>query len=170
MLNLGIEYNLNPIDIKPQPHKAEVDRKPHAYAGGFGNLRSVPSSDAGPTVNKWQLGLYGGIIKKFTTTNAWLVGVEFSHDASIAVAGMRRGEEVSPWLFSVIGGHQFCFGRFGFSQQLGHYTYRDYESPNNFFQRYAITYLIAMRIPVGISLKAHKQEAEQMDVRIGYVF
>ncbi len=169
-LNLGMEYNLNPSDIKPQPHKAAVDRKLHGYLGGFGNMRTVPSSDSGPTVNQWQFGVYGGIIKKFTTTNAWLVGAEFSHDSSIEEAGTRRGEAVSPWLFSILAGHQFCFGRFGFSQQLGHYTYRDYDFNTDFFQRYAITYLIAMKIPVGISLKAHAQEAEQMDVRVGYIF
>jgi hypothetical protein len=58
----------------------------------------------------------------------------------------------------------------GFSQQVGHYTYRDYDFRTDFFQRYAITYLAANRLTLGISLKAHTQEAEQMDVRVAYIF
>lgn len=169
-LNVGLEYMLKPFDIRPQPFKAAVDKRVHPIAGTFGNLRSVPSSDAGPTVNLWQLGVYGGILRKFTTTNAWLITAEVSHDASIQEKGKREGEDVSPWLFSLLAGHQFCFGRFGFSQQIGHYTYRDYEFRTNFFQRYGITYLVASRISLGISLKAHAAEAEQMDVRAAYVF
>jgi len=169
-LNLGLEYNINPVDVKPQSHKASVDRTVHAYLGAFGNIRSVLSTDTEPTVNKWQLGIHGGIMKRFTTTNAWMASAEFSHDASLPEKGAREGETVSPWLFSLLVGHQFCFGRFGFSQQLGHYTYRDYDFRTDFFQRYAITYLIASKVTVGISLKAHGKEAEQMDVRMGFVF
>ncbi len=169
-LNLGAEYNINPVDIRPQPYKATVDRTVRGYLGAFGNMRTVEATDTEPTENKWQLGIHGGIMKRFTTTNAWLAGGEFSHDASIKEQGERTGEIVSPWLFSLLIGHQFCFGRFGFSQQIGHYTYRDYEFRTDFFQRYAITYLIAMKMSVGISLKAHAQEAEQMDVRAGYIF
>jgi hypothetical protein len=73
-------------------------------------------------------------------------------------------------LFSILAGHQFCFGRFGFSQQIGHYTYRDYEYQTDFFQRYVITYLLAQKISIGVSLKAHGKEAEQMDIRAAYVF
>lgn len=169
-LNLGLEYVLNPVEIKRQPYKASVDKRIHPFAGAFGNLRTVPSSDAGPTVNLWQLGVYGGLLRKFTTTNAWLISSEFSHDASVQELGMRSGLEISPWLFSLLAGHQFCFGRFGFSQQLGHYTYRDYDFRTDFFQRYAITYLVGQAVSVGVSLKAHAQEAEQMDVRAAYVF
>ncbi|MBL7848700.1 MAG: acyloxyacyl hydrolase [Cyclobacteriaceae bacterium] len=169
-LNLGVEYNLNPVVLRPRGEKAVVDRKVHPFIGGFGNLRTVESTPAEPSTNRWQLGIYGGILKKFTTTNAWLIGTEFSYDGSIKEKGERNGEVVSPWLFSILGGHQFCFGRFGFSQQIGHYTYRDYAFRTDIFQRYAITYLIAMKVSVGISLKAHAQEAEQMDVRAAYVF
>lgn len=169
-VNLGLEYTINPVDVRPQPFKADVDKRPHPYAGAFGNLRSLPSSDAGPTVNLWQLGVYGGVLRKFTTTNAWLLGAEFSHDASVEERGKRNGEEVSPWMFALLAGHQFCFGRFGFSQQLGHYTYRDYDFRTDFFQRYSLTYLVASRVSVGISLKAHGKEAEQMDVRAAVMF
>lgn len=169
-LNLGLEYRLKPVDLRPQSFRAPVDKRIHVYAGAFGNLRTVSSSNVGPTVNLWQLGVYGGILKKFTTTNAWLAGTEFSHDASIEEEGKRNGETVSPWLFSIVAGHQFCFGRFGFSQQMGHYTYRDYDFRTDFFQRYAITYLVGGKISAGISLKAHGQEAEQMDVRAAYLF
>jgi Lipid A 3-O-deacylase (PagL) len=169
-LNLGMEYNINPVVIKPLSTKAPVDRKIHPYAGLFANRRNVEATDTESAVNLWQIGVYSGIQKRFTTTNAWLVGAEFSHDASIQEKGERSGESVSPWLFSVLAGHQFCFGRFGFSQQFGHYTYRDYDFRTDFFQRYAITYLAASRISLGISLKAHAQEAEQMDVRAAYVF
>jgi len=169
-LNLGVEYMLNPETIRPQTFKAVVDKQVHPLVGAFGNLRTVQSSDAGPTVNLWQLGIYGGILRKFTTTNAWLVTAEVSHDASIEEKGRREGEEVSPWLVSILAGHQFCFGRFGFSQQIGHYTYRDYAFRTNFFQRYVISYLVAKRVSFGVSLKAHRAEAEQMDVRAAYVF
>lgn len=169
-LNVGMEYNINPVDIKPQPTRAPVDRKIHPYAGVFANRRNVEATDTESSVNLWQVGIYSGIQRRFTTTNAWLVGLEFSHDASIAEKGERAGQVVSPWLFSLLAGHQFCFGRFGFSQQFGHYTYRDYDFRTDFFQRYAITYLAANRLSIGISLKAHAQEAEQMDVRAAYVF
>ncbi len=169
-LNLGVEYNINPVAIAPQDVKAPVDRSIHPYAGLFANRRNVESTDTEPGVTLWQVGIYSGIQKRFTTTNAWVAGLEFSHDASIQEKGERSGQAVSPWLFSLLAGHQFCFGRFGFSQLIGHYTYRDYDFRTAFFQRYAITYLVANRVSVGISLKAHAAEAEQMDVRAAYVF
>jgi Lipid A 3-O-deacylase (PagL) len=169
-LNLGMEYTINPAVIRPLPFKAEVDKRIHLLAGTFGNFRTVPSSDAGPTVNLLQLGLFGGFTRKFTTTNAWFVSAEFSHDASIKEVGSRNGDTVSPFLFSFLAGHQFSFGRFAFSQQMGHYTYRDYNFRTDIFQRYAIAYLIAHKVSVGFSLKAHGKEAEQMDIRTGYVF
>lgn len=168
--NIGMEYNLNPVDIKPRSILASVDRKPHGYAGVFGSMRTVQSTDTEPTENKWQLGINGGIIKRFTAINAWMLGAELSYDGSVLEQGKRNGDDRSPVLFSLLAGHQFCFGRFGFSQQMGHYTYRDYVFRTEFFQRYALTYLIASKVSVGISLKAHAQEAEQMDVRAGYLF
>lgn len=168
--NAGMEYNLNPADIKPRSVRAIVDRRIHAYAVLFGNRRTVQSTDTEPEVNKWQIGINGGIIKRFTAINAWMAGGELSYDESVAEHGARNGEDTSPVLFSLLAGHQFYFGRFGFSQQMGHYTYRDYEFRTEFFQRYALTYLISSKVLVGTSLKAHAQEAEQMDVRAGFVF
>ena len=168
-VNAGIEYNLNPVDLRPRSVRASFDRALHGYAGAFGNIRTVQSTDTEPTENKWQLGINGGIIKRFTTINAWMVGAELSYDGSIQEQGKRNGEGTSPILFSLLAGHQFSFGRFGFSQQMGHYTYRDYAFRTEFFQRYALTYLIASKVSVGISLKSHAQEAEQMDMRAGYL-
>lgn len=169
-VNAGLEYNLNPVKIMPRSVKVSFDRSVKGYLGGFGNVRSVQSTDTEPTVNKWQLGIHTGIMKQFATINAWMAGVELSYDASIEESGKRKGEDISPVLFSLLIGHQFCFGRFGFSQQIGHYTYRDYEFRTEFFQRYGLTYSIISQVTVGISLKAHAQEAQQMDVRAGYVF
>lgn len=169
-LNLGMEYRFQSADLRPLPVKATVDRQVHPYVGVFGNLRTVPSNSVDPTINLWQWGIHGGVLKNFTLTNAWIAGLEFSHDASIAEQGRRDGAAVSPWLFSILAGHQFCFGRFGFSQQMAYYAYRDYDYPTSFFQRYTITYRVAGNFSLGISLKAHAQEAEQMDLRAAYSF
>ncbi|MDZ4713964.1 MAG: acyloxyacyl hydrolase [Cytophagales bacterium] len=168
--NAGMEYNLNPVNLRPRNVRATFDRTFHGYAGLFGNIRTVQSTATAPTVNKWQLGISGGVVKQFTTMNAWTAGVEFSHDQSVREQGVRDGENRSPFLFSMLVGHQFIFGRFGFSQQMGHYTFRDYAFRTDFFQRYTLTYLIASKVAVGISMKAHGKEAEQMDVRAGYRF
>lgn len=165
----GVEFNLNTLTITPRDNKAPVDRKIHLFLGAFGNRRTVKSTATEPLAVRWQVGVYSGMIKKFTTTNAWMAGTELSYDASVSEQGRRNGEDTSPILFSILGGHQFCFGRFGFSQQIGHYTYRDYTTDWLFFQRYALVYQVGRRIQTGISLKAHAQEAEQMDVRVGIV-
>lgn len=168
--NAGVEYNLNPVNLNPRKTKASVDRRLHGYVGVFANRQTVESTDTEPLVNLWQLGINGGVIKRFATINAWMAGVELSYDASVQETGARNGNGTSPMLFSLLAGHQFCFGRFGFSQQLGHYTYKDFESPNEFFQRYGLTYFISSKVQAGISLKAHGKEAQQMDVRAGYMF
>lgn len=168
--NAGVEYNLNPVNLRPRNTKASIDRRLQGYAGVFANRRTVESTNTEPQVNLWQVGINGGVFKRFATINAWTVGAELSYDGSVQESGARNGNKTSPLLFALLAGHQFCFGRFGFSQQLGHYTYKDFESQNEFFQRYGLTYLISSKVQAGISLKAHGKEAQQMDVRAVYMF
>ena len=65
-------------------------------------------------------------------------------------------------------GIEWLFGRFVFSQQLGYYLYSPVAPSRQIYQRYGLLFRITDHILGGINIKAHGQDADFIDARIGF--
>lgn len=105
--------------------------------------------------------------KPLTTFNAVGGGLEMNKDFSIAVEE-SRWEALMPAPFI---SHHFILGRMEFSQRMAFYAhkpvgYNDYR----FYQRYILQYRAWSKLQIGMGLKVHGHEAENIDFRLGWRF
>jgi len=82
----------------------------------------------------------------------------------------ESGEYIDHNRAAILAGVDWLFGRFIFSQQMGIYVYNPYGARNPIYQRYGITFKISDHFLTGINLKAHANDADFMDMRIGIYF
>ena len=96
--------------------------------------------------------------------------IELVHDWSLKEQNKQSAEYVDHRVVSGLLRHHFLFGKFDFSQALGLYLYKEYPTEANIFQRYLLEYKVTKHLQFGFSLKAHFVTAEQMDMRLSYLF
>jgi hypothetical protein len=164
-----LEYHFSHIPLPNYTPDKSYDPSLHWTAQFFTASRLIKAWDAN-SGRKRMTGLTAYASRQFTHTNAWLAGVEASHDESLPATGAFFGDYYEPTIVSLIGGHQLSIGRVKFTQALGVYLYKNYENPNAIFQRYTLMYQLAHHFQVGFSLKAHAEIAEMLDVRLGITF
>jgi hypothetical protein len=80
------------------------------------------------------------------------------------------GDYVDHHRMGMLAGVEWLFGRFIFSQQMGVYVYIPYKDRNPIYQRYGLTFKISDHIYTGLNLKAHANDADFMDMRMGVYF
>ena len=166
-VNLGVEYTTKYVRIPRRQKIRHDDKSLRYYLGLTYNTRSVDESSFSSRERKAVLGLQGGAYKPLSRMHAFGIGLEAFQDNALKEQALRRHESFDHRVVSVLARHHFLFGRFDFSQALGFYLYKQYATPDNVFQRYAIYYAFFEKLQAGFSLKAHRYVAEQMDVRVG---
>jgi hypothetical protein len=82
----------------------------------------------------------------------------------------ESGDYIDHHRAAILAGVDWLFGRFIFSQQMGLYVYIPYKARNPIYQRYGLTFKISEHIYTGINLKAHANDADFMDMRMGVYF
>lgn len=95
---------------------------------------------------------------------------EISHDGKLGSRMKRQGVDGEPVRVGILGGHEFIFGRFLFSQRLGVYLYQAGQYFDLLYHRWGLVYRFNDRWSAGFNLKAHRAEAEYTDVRVVYSF
>lgn len=172
-LALGVDYVIDPV-TEPLPKRLKslkVDRSLKKYFRLFGTTKTVDADEIHPDKKTIVWGWAAGVMQNFTKTNAWTLGVEFSRDGSFEEKNARFGTTFDPYVFALLGGHNFTFGKVIFNQELGVYIYKDFPfTTDGVYQRYGLYYQIAGPLNAGISLKAHGATAEIIDVRVGLLF
>ena len=166
-VSIGAEYSIGRIRLAPREKHYASKNTMQYYAGLFFTTGKVSTTD---DLRKPILGLSGGFYKPFARMHGIGVGVELVNDWSLKERSKQSVEYIDHYIVSGLLRHHFLFGKFDFSQALGFYLYKKYPTPNNIFQRYALAYRITKHIELGFSLKAHLAVAEQMDVRVNYLF
>ena len=166
-LSLGVEYmsSYKPLIRRVRSIRAETTMR--YYAGVSYNTRSVDESDFASRVREPVIGIHGGLYKPVARMHAFGAGVEFFHDNALKARARQQGEVFDHRVLSGLVTHHLLFGRFDFSQALGFYLHKQYPTPADVFQRYAVRYRLLEKLQIGLSLKAHLHTAEQMDLRIG---
>jgi hypothetical protein len=169
-LGAGVDYSLKHFAIPRRAKIPLVDRSLHFYGGLFYNTRSVDESNFESGKRKIVIGLQAGFYKPLARMHALGLGFEASHDSALKTQALQENLTFDHHIVSGLIRHHFLFGRFDFSQALGIYLHKEYRTPEEFFQRYALEYRIWRKVNLGFSLKAHLHTAEQMDVRLGLQF
>ncbi len=80
----------------------------------------------------------------------------------------EEGELIDHNRLGALFGIEWLFGKFIFSQHFGYYLYSPVETNRNFYQRYGLMFRAADHILTGISIKAHGQDANFIDVRLAF--
>ena len=169
-LSLGVDYSLKAVRL-PRREKLRIKNKSiRYYAGMFYNTRAIDESDLQTADREVVLGLQGGFYVPVVRMHAVGVGLEASYDGALKERARGQRKSFDHHVVSILLRHHFLFGRFDFSQALGIYVYKEYPTPAEVFQRYALHYRLWRKLQLGFSLKAHLHTAEQMDVRLGYLF
>ncbi len=105
---------------------------------------------------------------------ALAAGAEWINDRSLkALIKLEDRRDESGELYdhnriSALAGMDWLFGRFIFSQHFGYYLYAPVEAKHKVYQRYTLGFRVTEHILTGISVKAHAQDADFIDVRVGF--
>lgn len=162
---IGLEYKLL---HKPQ-HFWLPKQTEKRYVSEIAAFYSAPYSDT-PTQRRLNAaGISFQLIKR-GLLHGFSMGIEAAYDEMYTVKAMDKKQlELNPWLFAAFAGHEFLFGRFIFSQQVGVYTmktYGVYRSP--WYHRWGVNYYVSKNVGIGFSMKAHNDMANFIDARLIY--
>ena len=166
-VSIGAEYSIGRIRLSPREKQYVSKKTVQYYAGLFFTTRKVPEN---VDQRKPVLGLNGGFFKPFARMHGIGLEIELVHDWSLKEQNKQSAEYIDHRVVSGLLRHHFLFGKFDFSQSLGLYLYKKYPTEDNIFQRYLLEYQVTKHLQLGFSLKAHFVTAEQMDIRLSYLF
>lgn len=162
MAGIGLSYYFNNARL-PQYSRDDLDKHLLFYLeGGFTSRRAGGQEGRLPSFS-----LVFGTVKPLSAINGIGGGLEINKDYSLAVNNSRYESFMpSPYI-----AHHFLFGKFDFSQRMAVYTQKPIGYVDNlFYQRYVMKYRYFKNFSIGISLKAHGHVAENIDLRLGWVF
>ena len=161
---VGSKVNIQPILNR---YKLEAWKKENRFdVYVFGSLRSIITE----TDKKY--GVYGlGITHAFQTgkTHALTVGAEVYNDISAAIKMHQDGLNDQNMLRSgVLLGHEFLWGKFRFTQQVGLYLYDQTPYYPGWYHRWGILYALNKHLSTGVVVKVHRHVAAFPDIRMVY--
>jgi hypothetical protein len=170
----GLSVNYTP---KPQPFYTgkRVTEKywklipPRVDVGVFGIGRRFIDT-AGNSKRYPLVGLQVHGSKQVGRISALTAGIEISNDKALSLKMKRDSLNASATRAGLLGGHEFLLGRFLFSQRLGIYIFNQSPGSELLFHDWGLHYKINKNLGAGFNLKAHKQVAEHVNVRLIYSF
>ena len=109
-----------------------------------------------------------GLRKLVGRINNLTLAAEVYHDENLNLAIKKDSLQASPVKAGIMAGHEFILGRFLFSQQLGIYVFDQTPYFDRLYHRWGVQYNISKNFGVGFKLKAHRQVAEFIDLRVVY--
>ena len=74
----------------------------------------------------------------------------------------------SPHNLAIMGGHEFLLAKFIFTQQVGIYVFKNNPYTDDWFHRWGLLYKAGKHYWFGLNLKAHRQVADYIDLRVLY--
>jgi hypothetical protein len=102
--------------------------------------------------------------------HGFTVAFELDNDQLFQAEAKRKGNAtLSPWLPSVLLGHEYLFGRLIFSQQIGFYAINTYGAYDmDWYHRWGFVFYPVKKIGFGTNFKIHGATANFVDARIVY--
>lgn len=134
----------------------------------FGAARSISTSEA----DRYPVAGLGFTYSVQTgRTHAFTLGAEVYKD--VALSEQMKIDSIegkSAVIAGILAGHEFLWGKFIFSQQLGIYVYDQTPYYPAWYHRWGLLYRFTPALMAGINLKANKQVADFPDLRLVYTF
>ena len=130
-------------------------------------LFSTGKEVANEQTKYWVVGLSGYFTRVVGRLSGLSIGMELVRDGAIKEKQERSGSNDSYFSWSLIGGHEFLLGKFIFSQQLGVYLFKGFDTSDPVYQRYGLTYHFTKKLFLGANLKVHRHVADFLDFRLG---
>ncbi|MFC2104873.1 acyloxyacyl hydrolase, partial [Bacteroidota bacterium] len=112
---------------------------------------------------------YGVAGRTVSVLNGFSLGAEYFYDGGAKEEISRKGLTNDFQKISGLIGHHLLFGKYDFSQFWGTYIYAPYK-PQNFFQRYSLSFRFSKHFLGGVTLKTHSDVADSFHVLIGFTF
>ncbi|MBN8664522.1 MAG: acyloxyacyl hydrolase [Chitinophagales bacterium] len=116
------------------------------------------------------LGLSLLVSKQTGRTHAFTLGAELYQDNALREQLKADTLQASAIKSGLLLGHEFLWGRFIFSQQIGMYLFDQSPYYPVWYHRWGLLYRVRERWLLGFQLKAHKHIALFPDLRIQYSF
>ncbi len=115
------------------------------------------------------LGLQFQWLKQVGRINSLGFGMEgYFDDFTRARLHQEDRKDESPVRISLLGGHAFHLGRFGFSQQVGVYVFNPTGYDPGWFHRWGLYYDVNQHFRAGFNFRAHLHVADFIDFRLAY--
>ena len=174
-LNLGMEYAFSPAAFKPLPRQENPfstqnrNRFDCIVAGAMKTPEWKSGQELYPVVC---LAVnYSRILWRslaVSVSGEWVN--DLTRKALVLEMDYRNedGKYVNHTTIGGLAGLEWMFGRIIFSQQMGYYIYSPLESRSSFYQRYGLSFKISEHVYAGLNIKAHAQDADFMDLRMGF--
>jgi len=176
-VSLGVDYSFINADL---PRRDPVSTR--IRPAKKNRVEIIAGISAKPTTSGlrekrypvYVLGLnYSRTVGKILALNG---GAEWVNDRSVFRSLRENGTVNEDGSYSdhnrigVLAGVDWLFGRFVFYQHFGVYLYAPVEALDGVYQRYGLSFRITEKVFAGINIKAHGQDADFMDVRVGWSF
>jgi len=110
------------------------------------------------------------ISKQTGKTHAWTAAIEIYYDNADRQQMKTEGVSATALKSSIMLGHEFLWGKYIFSQQIGIYLFDFTPYYPSWFHRWGLYRTLSDKWMAGINLKAHKQVANFIDLRLIYTF
>lgn len=118
----------------------------------------------------WTYGMMLSTARKLGHLHTLSGGVEWHYSQLLQRRILLEQSSASAHRAGLLVGHDFVFGKFVFSQQIGVYVLDQFRYNDPLYHRWSIAYVHPKGALWGVSLKAHRQIAEFVDFRIGWVW
>lgn len=164
--NLRLTYNLQPNTLPSYTKKQLLHTKQNKFSASF--FHSTKTAAPGEKKRHFIYGLQTYFSRSVSTLHAFSFGGEFFIDHALQEKLKRNGLNKSHNRAGLLVGHEFLFGKFIFSQQLGYYVYSPSPYFTKFYHRWGLLYYTNSRLALGFNLLAHAQVANFLDLRITY--
>lgn len=167
-LGLGISfYNSGLFFPKINPRKFDRSKSLQEWKATF--LQSSRTVRNGEKTRYLVMGVEFSYLKQFSNFAAYTFAVEGLYDDVLREHLERRdGWAESQYRSGFTGGMEFLLGKFRLSHRIGVYMYDPSNYHSLFYHRHGLMYMLNRDWSVGINMKAHKQVANFLDLRLSY--
>ena len=167
---ISLIYQKNPMPYFTGIRNKEKFWKDHTFRWDLG-IFGIAKKGTDENGNNHRMPLIGGSFqggKQVGRINMLTLGTEVYWDQSLSMQLKRDSVEASAVRTGLLFGHEFILGKFLFSQKLGVYIFNQTPYYDPVYHRWGIQYRIDKHWGVGFHLKAHRQVADFIDLRITY--
>ncbi len=132
----------------------------------FGSIKTIAMPDEKTFIRGYQYTL----VKHINQIHGLVAGLEGVWNGYKKVAYLRKGEKVVAYEQSVQLGYQMALSKTSFQVLAGVDLFNENRTTDLIYQRYGLYYQILPYLKVGGTIKAHKNVADAIDIRLGYTF